>query len=1333
MPVRLAKPSAAVVLAFLVVASIARPSRADDSPAKPLERRLPDPRPLLADPRGEPVMVFDTLAHTDRVARARFSPNGREIVTGSWDKTLRFWSAETGELLRTVRLPSDHGSQGMVNDFDVSPDGRRIVVGGASLEREVKRVGGEYLLMLDYASGEILDVAAFHKQVVTAVAFSPDGRRVVSGAGSMDQKFLVYDVATDGKLKPIGGGQMAQLVTGAAFVPGSPAVVAIDDGGELVQADTSRFMEKTKLSAFVGANFALPGADGEGLRAFEGAVIGSSLGARLAQLRRGKAPPNSGFTGLAVDPNGAIAAVGEANGAVQLIKLAPGASREPDPIPKESAGGPVYDVSFSPDGKRIAVASGRRVFVYDVATKARLGSFDEHDGNVFSVRFSPDGKRIVSTGGTANQVYVWDLALPRKVLELGGSASGTRVVALGVSKSGDARIAFGRKLRQGEIQPNDGGALTSTFDFDALALAPLTNEAGFVSARAQNEERGASAPSFAGDFITGRRLTSYLRTKDGRTIFGTDYGLWEGKRAVLQPGTRSYAIVQSADGRTVYAAFADGRIEIVDAASLKPIATLFVMPDDEWLLATPDGYYAASRFGARRVGWLLVDGVKRIPKFYPFEQFDLRQNRPDIVLARLAFASTPQPLVAALERAHARRLEKMGITEASLARDMRAPEVSIQTPAPVVSAKRVTLAVHASDDAVDLDRLHVYVNDVPVFGQGGVSVRGTRDVTKSIDVDVLVGRSKIQVSALNAAGSESRKETVYVTRTGAPEKPSLHVVAVGVSDYANDDYDLTYAAKDAKDLAKALGNLKGSYKSVHVSLLADKQAVKEKVLAAKAALLKSKPEDVAVVFVAGHGLLDEAGGYVFATHDLDFTRPAARGLAYDDLERLLDGIPARSKLLLMDTCHAGEIDDPAPPPRKVDGLTVTTKTRGLKGKGLAASLGRDVLGRLLGELFSDLRRGSGASVIASAGAFEAAIESDAYKNGVFTYALLRALGGDEVDKNRDRRVAVSELRNFVGDEVARLTAGAQRPTARRENIAFDFPVLTLSGAAPQGLEGGSVVASAVEASAARTDKGASAGDPVLVSFDSTPAGASVAIDGTTACSATPCKQLVTPGKHAVRVGGDCIVTKEETLVVKGEKQELSWPVEIAKAELRVELRDGKGAPVEGSVTLDGTPAGLTWSTLSVPVCGKEVEIATKEGTMKQAVTLRAREVTKVEATLRLCGRYTVDDEGTGKSDSGTGLVRDTKTNLAWLRFTGPNGLTQPQAASFCAGKGMRLPTKDEVLAIARESSCKAAWPSGWATWTSTSDAAGLVWRVLESGAGGAFSPDVGSLGALCVR
>jgi hypothetical protein len=97
----------------------------------------------------------------------------------------------------------------------------------------------------------------------------------------------------------------------------------------------------------------------------------------------------------------------------------------------------------------------------------------------------------------------------------------------------------------------------------------------------------------------------------------------------------------------------------------------------------------------------------------------------------------------------------------------------------------------------------------------------------------------------------------------------------------------------------------------------------------------------------------------------------------------------------------------------------------------------------MNEIFADLRRGTGAVVISSASGVEFAFESDQWHNGVFTYSILEAFKNfvyNRTDKNFSRMLEVSELKDFVIENVTRLTNGKQHPTSRRENLEFDFVV-----------------------------------------------------------------------------------------------------------------------------------------------------------------------------------------------------------------------------------------------------------------------------------------------------
>src|SRR5262249_32303250 len=147
--------------------------------------------------------------------------------------------------------------------------------------------------------------------------------------------------------------------------------------------------------------------------------------------------------------------------------------------------------------------------------------------------------------------------------------------------------------------------------------------------------------------------------------------------------------------------------------------------------------------------------------------------------------------------------------------------------------------------------------DVPLFGQRGRDLRplGARSTEQEITVPLSAGRNKIEVSVVSGAGSESLRETVVVNAK-RDARPDLYIVAIGVSAYRDPRLRLTYAAKDAGDVARVLRQRGGGFGRVWSSELLDGDATKDRILAARALLARSRVDDVVVVYLSGHGFLD---------------------------------------------------------------------------------------------------------------------------------------------------------------------------------------------------------------------------------------------------------------------------------------------------------------------------------------------------------------------------------------------------------------------------------------------------------------------------------------------
>jgi WD40 repeat protein len=134
--------------------------------------------------------IATLTAHTDTVTTCCYSPDGRRILSGSRDKTLQVWDAETGDEIAMFTPGHPYG----VDACCYSPDGRRIVSAGSSdnvLEIRDAETGAEIALL--ESPSELL---------VPWFAYSPDGRRL---AASGDHTLKVWDARTAVELDPLVG------------------------------------------------------------------------------------------------------------------------------------------------------------------------------------------------------------------------------------------------------------------------------------------------------------------------------------------------------------------------------------------------------------------------------------------------------------------------------------------------------------------------------------------------------------------------------------------------------------------------------------------------------------------------------------------------------------------------------------------------------------------------------------------------------------------------------------------------------------------------------------------------------------------------------------------------------------------------------------------------------------------------------------------------------------------------------------------------------------------------------------------------------------------------
>ncbi len=287
---------------------------------------------------------------------------------------------------------------------------------------------------------------------------------------------------------------------------------------------------------------------------------------------------------------------------------------------------------------------------------------------------------------------------------------------------------------------------------------------------------------------------------------------------------------------------------------------------------------------------------------------------------------------------------------------------------------------------------------------------------RELVVDLPQRESEISLVAKNRwASSEPATIRVRWHRqdrpVALPSKPTLHALVIGVSRYEDPSLLLDFSAKDAADFASTLKRQQGGlYQAVVTKVLTDAQATKANILEELDWLEReTTPNDLAVVFLAGHGVNDKNGLYYFLPVNAKVDQLRRTGLAFSDIKNTVASLSGKT-LLFADTCHAGNI--------------------------FGRRRGTVDINAVVNELTS---AENGAVVFASSTGKQDSMEDPAWGNGAFTKALVEALNG-KAAYGSSKKITINMLDLYLSERVKELTKGQQTPTTTKPLTIHDFPI-----------------------------------------------------------------------------------------------------------------------------------------------------------------------------------------------------------------------------------------------------------------------------------------------------
>jgi WD40 repeat protein len=973
------------------------------------------------------------IGHSDRVYHAIFSKDGKQIISSSRDKTVKIWDVYTGELMQTFSGHSDWVRMAIFGD-----DNNVI-----SCSRD------KTILNWSLGSGKIIYKIDAHKEDVNYISICSEKNYLASC--SKDKTIKLWKLNSGNLIQEFQGHSFG--VNSVLFSPDSKKIISASDDGSIRVWD----LEQGRSTQILKGN----------------------------SVKMSNSSFSKGHNVLSILTDKSIVRWDAQN--LLFCQSYIGHNSF------------INSVDMSDNENLLTSSLDNTIKVWDRAGKI-LHDFEGHSDFPLGACFNSNSSKFLSFS-IDNTAKIWDA----KTIDLNAELIGHKDLIQSayffgndrfiLTESADSSVIIwdttGKVLKK--IMSNDGLINSSEIDGNIKKLALATNGGTINIWSIDNYElcHQFKLQNVSVNAIAFGRDSRYLFSGDnkGRIIV---WNLSNGQKKIIFDAHTSsiQKIIMSKNGLFFLTQSSDNHLKIWNTATFELIFDInhfdndiysidlhekdsllitttsknraliwstingalvyerIQLENNNWLVKLPNSpYYMCSKDASKMLHY-----VTPSLKVIGFEQLDPLYNRPDIVLDSIGkyFGGADAELVANYRDSWEKRIDRLGLDKEKLGKG----EIAVPD-AEIVDAEKIeyenkegnlSISVKANDPKYPLRRCNVYVNEVPLYGSAGISIAHLKkqqwDTT--ISVPLSIGENKIQVSVMNELGLENFKYPTYVNYILKKEEgivAKTHYIGIGVNEFQQNEYNLTYCVKDVNDLAEAFGG-----ENAVTKIFTDSEVTRNQILQLKQYLQDSTTvNDKVIISCSSHGLLDDSLNFYLATHDVDFDNPKEKGLKYEELENLLDGIPARQKLLLLDACNSGENDKTEMLKKELeqDKTTMDTATY-LATRGVIIQLEEENKNNFkkMNELFVNVRNNTGSVIISAAGGQESALEAievngKKIENGAFTYSVLEYLKANE---GKTDALTVNKLKQYVENRVEEITNGKQKPTSRQETMEVDWGV-----------------------------------------------------------------------------------------------------------------------------------------------------------------------------------------------------------------------------------------------------------------------------------------------------